>query len=804
MASKEVSLKITVDGKELDLAKISVEQFDKAYSAAAQKLSTLKVGSDEWKKLNSELEQSKKAFEDTKNAANGTDGKFKSLRTQIRETTVALQKLSDEGKDGTAEFEKMRKKLDDLNDAQERVTFRAGQFDDKLAALPGPIGNIGKGIQGLNQSFNTFGKTLTISLGVVGLLVTAFFAIKDALGKTKEGTQLLSQATTAFNKVLAPLFAILEKIGTIVLPIVIKGFEVLGSVMSKVGEFFGVKASKVDEVTASLEKNNEYANKLAEEEKERVDKEKQLNDKRNEELKAALEKRKQLNAEAEKVINDARLALMNEKDREIEVATQKHKENITKLRAAGNKNSSIEEERFGKEVADIVKKYNKIIEVETDNLYKRLRATDDLNRDNEKKNLELQLQQRKEKNELTIDEEKEFANKIRLLEFTSMTEKQKDRQIELLRIQQDTKEAMKQRGASVQELLNFEQTSQKEIMLQKETFVKEIDNFNLESSLISLNFAKRVAEQQRKIEFDTIQATINNLDRLSAAKNFDFNEDIERNKLKIEELKKQQAIEEEAAKGQADVLFRIKRDYGDKINAIEVENTKIKLAEEQQRYQIAIIYANAASQVGQILQQIAGERKELALLGLAIEKAAALTSIAINAKKNFIADGGIKSPLAWANLAAAGVQAAALIVAYVKGVQSIKNAGSSSSGSSGVGGSSGGGDEYNGLGRNYEDGGMIYGPRHAQGGVMIEAEGGEAVMTRGAVTMFAPLLSAMNQMGGGTSFNKTAMGGAKFDNPKVANSSTEQNPMVLKTYVVSSDMTSEQHKQSRLKDLSTL
>jgi hypothetical protein len=806
MAQKQVSLKITVDGKELDLAKTSVEQFDAVYSAAVQKLSTLKVGSDEWKKLNTELEQSKKAFDETKNAANGTDGKFKSLRTQIRETTVSLQKLADQGQEGTAEFEKMRKKLDDLNDAQERVSFQAGQFDDKLAALPGPIGNIGKGIQGLNQSFNTFGKTLTISLGVVGLLVTAFFAIKDALGKTKEGTELLSKATTAFNKVLSPILAILEKIGTAVLPIVIKGFEVLGSVMSKVGEFFGVKASKVDEVTASLEKNNEYANKLAEEEKARAEKEKALNDKRNEELKAALEKRKQLNADAEKVINDARLQLMNDKDREIEVATQKHKENLTKLRAAGNKNSSIEEERFGKEVADIVKKYNKIIEVETDNLYKRLRATDDLTRDTEKKKLELQLQEKKEQNQLTLDEEKEFANKLRILEFTSMTERQRDRYGDLLKIQQDTKEAMVQRGASAKELLNFEEIAQKELMIQKETFAKEIENFNLENSLISLNFAKRVSEQQKRIEFDTIQATINNLDRLSARLNFDFNEDIERNKLKIEELKKQQAIEEEAAKNQADVLFRIKRDYGDKINAIEVENTKIKFAEEQQRYQIAIIYANAAAQVGQILQQLAGERRELALVGLAIEKAAALTSIAINAKKNFIADGGIKSPLAWANLAAAGVQAAAVVASYILGVASIKKAGSGgSSGTSGGGAAAGGGEAYNGLGRNYEEGGLINGPRHAQGGVMIEAEGGEAIMTRGAVTAFGPLLSALNQMGGGTSFNSAiTSGGASMDNPKVANTNTIQNPMVIKTYVVSNDMTSEQEKQSRLKDLSTL
>jgi chromosome segregation ATPase len=206
MAQKEVTLKITVDGKELDVAKTSVEQFDKAYTAAAQKLSTLKVGSEEWKKLNSELENSKKAFDQTKDAANGADGKFKSLRTQIRETTVALQSLADQGKEGSSEFRALSDKLDDLGDAQKRVAFQSGQIEDKLAALPGPIGRIGQGFKAAKESVDTFGKTLTISLGIIGLLVTAFFAIKDALGKTKEGTQLLAQATTAFNKVLAPLF----------------------------------------------------------------------------------------------------------------------------------------------------------------------------------------------------------------------------------------------------------------------------------------------------------------------------------------------------------------------------------------------------------------------------------------------------------------------------------------------------------------------------------------------------------------------------------------------------------------------
>jgi len=106
------------------------------------------------------------------------------------------------------------------------------------------------------------------------------------------------------------------------------------------------------------------------------------------------------------------------------------------------------------------------------------------------------------------------------------------------------------------------------------------------------------------------------------------------------------------------------------------------------------------------------------------------------------------------------------------------------------------------LGKNYGDGGMISGPLHSSGGVPIVAEGGEAVMTRGAVTMFRPLLSAMNQMGGGTSFSQGAVGQANYDNPQTNVGTGE--PQIIKTYVVESEMSSTQHRIARLKDLSTL
>jgi hypothetical protein len=116
----------------------------------------------------------------------------------------------------------------------------------------------------------------------------------------------------------------------------------------------------------------------------------------------------------------------------------------------------------------------------------------------------------------------------------------------------------------------------------------------------------------------------------------------------------------------------------------------------------------------------------------------------------------------------------------------------------------GDGASRNNAGRGYAEGGLIRGRRHAQGGTMIEAEDGEAVMTRGAVTMFAPLLSMLNQAGGGTSFNTPNMMVTSPDNPNVSNPSQNQQPIIMKTYVVENELTSTQQKQARLKDLSTL
>jgi hypothetical protein len=243
------------------------------------------------------------------------------------------------------------------------------------------------------------------------------------------------------------------------------------------------------------------------------------------------------------------------------------------------------------------------------------------------------------------------------------------------------------------------------------------------------------------------------------------------------------------------------------IDALEVENQqnlwKAKVA-------IAADFGNVLNTIASALMADAQGRdkeqferaKGLAKAAVVIQKAAAIAEIVANtaianakAVAAFWMTGG--QPWVTINTVAAGVSIAGVIAAGAAQLAQINQTEfqQSAGSSGGTGGNS--------LGRNYGDGGMIDGPRHAAGGVMINAEGGEAVMTRGAVTMFAPLLSAMNQMGGGVSFSPN-VSGILPDNPIVSNPSLEQQPSIIKTYVVSSELTSTAERQARLKDLSTL
>ncbi|CAB4148268.1 hypothetical protein UFOVP520_41 [uncultured Caudovirales phage] len=109
------------------------------------------------------------------------------------------------------------------------------------------------------------------------------------------------------------------------------------------------------------------------------------------------------------------------------------------------------------------------------------------------------------------------------------------------------------------------------------------------------------------------------------------------------------------------------------------ERKRIAQIEAETKANIQQAYVNYAMQLGQGLRQIAGENKELAIAGIILEQGAAIASIAMNASKNFVKDGGVTSPLAWVGLAGSVAAGLSAVSAGAKGIQDIRSGNASGS-----------------------------------------------------------------------------------------------------------------------------
>ena len=312
-------------------------------------------------KITVDSKQAEKNVDNLGQATEDTAEKFESLRSQIRKTTIDLQKLETEGKSATKEFQDMRAKLDDLNDAQDRASFKAGQFDDKLSAMPGVLGQAGGALKSFNDSVNQFGKTLTYSLGFIGLLVSGFLLLKESLESTAEGQALLTRVSSAFQKVLGPLLAIVEKVAVPVFEALASGLEAVARGFAAAAEFIGISSSKIAEASSGVKDFKKQADDLAKAEQEKADKAKAAAEAAAAKAKAAREKaaaEAKANADAAlKVQIESAINLLDEQNKEITLRTIKLNDDLLALQKAGIKNTTDTWESYNKDKAAIDKKY---------------------------------------------------------------------------------------------------------------------------------------------------------------------------------------------------------------------------------------------------------------------------------------------------------------------------------------------------------------------------------------------------------------------------------------------------------------
>jgi hypothetical protein len=548
----------------------------------------------------------------------------------------------------------------------------------------------------------------------------------------------------------------------------------------------------LEDINAKILKNGQDITKqILSNEQERLDFQLKIGQKYRDDTAAGLEKLRQLRNE------NSVLSLKEERERalrELEIQSENEKVATSKLRIARDLRNKILEQidiRYRLKKAETNKKFD---EEEEKAFIAFLQKQEEIrtNAIDDAEQREIEARENKlHFDKIAISKEKEFLKKsaeeraqiLKNLETTAQMDIIKIREgFFLKRLQQEQDQFLKQQSVYTTGFENLAESAR--IGLQKEAAYQLLHQKTLKDFYAARFVDLRGAYQ---MEYDEVNKRLEQ-DKLSLQKA------LEDKKLTQEQFAIQSiAINDRIAENNQKLFDRQRQ-----LDQLEID---------AKRAQTDMLVQIGNNLVG-LLQAVAGKSKKLQVAAALTEAAVSIARVVVDTSRAIIAFsasvaplGPVGVPMAAAYAVKAKIAAALAIGTIVaQGVNKLKEINTSDDTGTSAGGS---GSPYNGLGRNYEKGGMIRGPRHAQGGVMIEAEGGEAIMTRGAVTMFAPLLSAINQIGGGTSFTKGATGQASFDNPMLANN-VEQNPMIIKTYVVSQDMTSEAQKQARLKDLSTL
>lgn len=601
--------------------------------------------------------------------------------SDIEPTIKNLKALKQQQKEvvaGSADWKKYADAIRDMEDSIKDAKETSDDFAGYLENASGPLGMFGGAIRGAEKTFSSFNAALKASVigllvGIIGGLVSAFTKTEGSLKKLEPLTIGLEKIMGGIVEVAMPLVETFLDLGLKALPAVTTGVKyvyaaisglftyiktagegvfkfwkgvltfdletikdglvTLGSSFGKTADSFVAATERFDKgaakTTATQKKNAEEAAKAASEaeakRKEALDK-----------AIAAMEANDKLDAAQLEKAKAQAMALAN---------TEQEKLNV--------------EESFGKRSYELRKK-------DLEDKAKLLTNPKDVNA---LKAAQAEL----------LALETEFINTT-----TANRDKQKT-------INEETR-----KKALASELKDLE-LSKSQGLVTEEAYQKQLLDIKLKygatdeekkDAQIAYNTWKlandeKLAADSRAIAVSDMQAMIDDLDAKNALLDSDFQADLERLDRKKFLLEQQREEELKNTKLTEKEKNDIVKKYSDELKKVEKEKTDTVRAEEEAKHAIRLQMVAAAGAIGQLMRNLAGENKDVAIAGLLIENGAALASIAINASKNFVKDGGVTSPLAWANLTMAGVQAANVVAATAKGIRDIRSSGSNGSASGG-------------------------------------------------------------------------------------------------------------------------
>jgi hypothetical protein len=348
---------------------------------------------------------------------------------------------------------------------------------------------------------------------------------------------------------------------------------------------------------------------------------------------------------------------------------------------------------FANQVKNIVQQITDFVGITS----KAARAQDDLKLALETSNKAIDNQikileaQGGKENEIYEQKKQRINNQIKLIKGSSKEELQAradlNTELQVLeineanRIKKANEDAAKERADRIKK----EQEQEKARIEKAQADARAYEQFDIELQQRLMQLDEERAEKKRALDFQNIQNLITDIDYENELLDIDFEADQQRLANKEAYIAEQKAIELSNLNLTEKERLEIIAKYAKQEQDIDKDITASKKAEKDAQVAMQLQYIGFAEQAGNLLSQIAGKNKSVAIAGLLIEKGAAIAKIITQMNTvPAILPPGIPNPAFIPSRIGGALSIASVIAASVNGIQQINQAGNGGTGSNSV------------------------------------------------------------------------------------------------------------------------
>ena len=675
------------------------------------------------KAYNTALRESSKEVQNNIKQQQSAEGSLKSLRAQLSNLTKQYDELSKAEREG-AFGKDLQKQINDITNelkgAEEGTQRFYRNVGNYAGSLQGIFGQLQSNAQSAIPGMKALGLTAQASFGWIGVVVGALVGLIGFFKKAITSSEGLSMRASE-------MFAFL-KTGAVQLQNLLQS---IGNSLLNVAQFVIDTVEKAKQLWAEFTGNEEAYNKQLSERKEIA---KALTEITKEENAITLKQRKLSESNA-----DAELKIAKLKANAAEKNKFTAKERLEMLKKAND-----EEEKMSRENFELAKRKYEVLQKEAELSQNSAEANEKLSQSyvemrqaeiayfNKRKELAAQMVEAE--NQIEADRKKRReAWKAKLKENRELREENIDKEIELMEEGLEKEYAIEKRRYELVlkeiEARNLTKGEQGTAIKNKAIELAQQEHYKNMVALY-INHANEIKAAEEDFQAFLLQSendTIKQIEQIT--KEYRDNEILSRqNDIAAAKLKGQDtlAMEVELKKYELDTLHQLEEESNEEFRARQLAAEKAYIEAMGAVFDAQVARWDAAGgaigQLSKVVEAFGEDSKEAAIAAkaIAIGEIAVQTGVAI--AKGVASSAGVPFP---ANLAAILTTVATVLGNIASATSIVKSA-------------------------KFATGGYVSGPGTATSdSIPAQLSNGESVLNAQATSMFAPILSPLNQMGGG-------------------------------------------------------